>query len=323
MKGLTADHITAWVNQHFESKRSGKQLRICNPDGQDDGYHLWISLTKTPSKNGRVDFWVHDFRPNHQTYDGSFLHFVAKYRKISYRQAVKEVCGDAVDLRSLLAREEKVEIEEPTRNLIELPSGAVPIEDPTDPFQALALSYLHSRGFDVQAARRYRLQCTVDSIIFPYYEFDDLVYWQSRSLLGKTFNFPSGTTKSDYLFGYDFCEPGDVMGIVESAYNAMALGENVVASGGASLNDNSLRKIRLLKPSKIVLAPDNDEAGKKSLRANYFLLKPLAAELYVSLPPPNVDWAEILEKEGAEAARHCYECNQRKLTIAEVCRLTL
>lgn len=323
---LKPEQIIGWTAAHFKYKPSGsKQIRICNPrDPKDRGYNLWISLVPAIPKSGRTkreDFWVHDFRPNHQQCDGSFLNFVAKYRNITFRQAIKEVCGITVDLKTLLRdRDGKQEEPEEHRDLISLPEGSMKFGE-EDPLEELAMRYLRSRRITRDEAIKHGLCFTINSLIFPYYEFGDLVYWQSRSLMDKSFLFPENTDKSNYLFGFDFCEPDGEVIITESAVSAILLGDGVVASGGASLNDLALKKLKLLHPERIVLAPDNDVAGLDSLRKNFKVLNHgFSGRIWQCLPPKEFgkDWGEWAEKGGKDQLRPYLEANKRKMTIADL-----
>jgi DNA primase len=81
-----------------------------------------------------------------------------------------------------------------------------------------------------------------------------------------------------------------------------------MASGGAVLTPAQIAKIRILGPRKgIILSPDNDKAGIKSIISNAKLLDGEGYKLYYSLPPKlpfqkgdetkyTKDWNEILEE---------------------------
>jgi hypothetical protein len=127
------------------------------------------------------------------------------------------------------------------------------------------------------------------AVVWPYYEYDELVYWQSRSRVNKEFLFPPesvGVIKTDFLYGFDQVEPASHIIITESIIDSQTVEEQCVATGGASLGSKQVRKIRALGPRDgIILAPDNDLAGLKSVLYNATLLRPLQTKLYVSLPP--------------------------------------
>ena len=133
-------------------------------------------------------------------------------------------------------------------------------------------------------------------VIFPYIEYDEVVYWQGRSSssFSKEFLFPnqsqSDLGKSHFIYGFDNAEVGCPLIITEAIFCALTLGPGGVASGGADLMPNQLRKIKMLNPSYIVLAPDNDKAGKASLYNNWKLLSPYYKTYYILPPDPYKDW---------------------------------
>jgi hypothetical protein len=323
---LAPEHIIGWIGRNFEYKKSGNQIRICNPDDPNDkDFHLWISLYKTKPKNSdKEDFWVHDFRPGHQSLDGSFLKFVAKYRKITYKQALREVFGTS---RSFLKREEKKVEEEdivikPSEKGLELPAGARRFDSSDDPVEQLVLNYLKKRGFSREDAVKYDLHYTADSVIFVYREFGRIAHWQQRWLLGKGFHFPSKSEKGDHLFGFDFCQPGEPVGITEAAFGAMSLGPGVTASGGAVLTEGSIKLLKKLSPSRVVLTPDNDEAGIKSLEQNWQILRD-HFDLFYCLPPrmpKKKDWNDALLIYGRERIRTFFEQHQQKVSMGALMR---
>jgi DNA primase len=133
-------------------------------------------------------------------------------------------------------------------------------------------------------------------VIFPYLEYDEIVYWQGRSSspFSKEFLFPddsqSNLGKSHFIYGFDNAEVGCPLIITEAIFCALTIGPGGAASGGADLVNDQLRKIRMLNPSHIVLAPDNDEAGLASLYNNWKLLNPYYKIYFVLPPKPHKDW---------------------------------
>jgi hypothetical protein len=123
-----------------------------------------------------------------------------------------------------------------------------------------------------------------------------LAFWQERDILDKRFNFPSeektGLKKTDYLFGFDDIEPNTDIIVVESIFNKLSVGEDCVASGGASLAGRQVQKLKALNPRRIILAPDYDKAGLESLVHNYFLLKS-HFKLGYCLPMKDEDWNDM------------------------------
>lgn len=339
MVKLTSDQIENWVAQNFEFKRRshGHQLAICNPFDGDNGFHLWISTQETALKKGplkgKINFWVHDFRPG--GHNSSFLGFVKKYRKISFSQAVAEVTGhNQKDVRALLRglrrKQEAKEVEEEQPAIddeesIKLPSISAPLwEGTTSKAKEFAINYLYSRKINNEQIERNKLYYTPTTIVFPYFEYGYVVYWQERSVISKEFNFPNesetGLLKTDYIYGFDDAEPHNDLIVVESIFNKLSVGEDCVASGGAILAGRQLQKIRALNPKNVILAPDNDKAGIISLIKNYFFLKMYFPIAY-SIPPDNMDWNDMDKNYGVGSARKYIEENTHRMTIPILARM--
>jgi DNA primase len=147
-------------------------------------------------------------------------------------------------------------------------------------------------------------------------------------MLNKTFNFPDeaicGVKKSQFVFGFDFVEPCTEIVIVESIFNMFALGENVVASGGADILGTQIKKVLALRPERVILAPDNDEAGTKSLFHNFFLIESMTSvPVWYCLPPKgqSKDWSEIGERLGWDQPRNLYQQGLKRLDQAELISL--
>lgn len=312
MKYLTGEKILAWLRRHFHDfklRKNGQEVVMANPWG-DSGKHFNISLTKRSIHN-RSDFWVHDWRPGHQEHDGSFIKFVMSYKNISYVEALREVCGGHVDVRDYLRRSGSTKAKEDPKEelediVVELPASAKKLFESNDSLAYnMAINYLLNRSISEDLMKKYYMHYDATSIIFPYIEYGMLVYWQSRSLVGKMFEFPPesiGVTKSDFLYGFDHVEPhGDII-ICEAIIDAISVGDDTVSFGGSHLSSKQVRKIGMLMPSRIVLAGDNDQpdkhgnrAGLQSIYKNYNLLKPYYNNIYYAIPPdPYKDWNDML-----------------------------
>lgn len=345
---LTQQQIENWVARHFSDykrKSQGRQLVINNPFSSDDGFHFWISTEPTWTKEregrkSRLGYWVHDFRPGHRKHNTSFINFVREIKKCSYYTAVQDVCGGTKqsvrDLirASLKKREVQDDDEEPEtedeieelEKEIELPPGSRPFTDDTSPkIRQIALNYLASRKVTLEQAVRLHLHFTVGEIVFPYIEYGSIVFWQSRQILNKTFMFPNetetGLLKTDYLYNFDNVEPSDFAVVVESIFNCISLGDGCLASGGAVIVGKQVKKLQALNPQILVLAPDNDKAGYKSLMDNFFLLQ-RKFKLAYSLPPDGIkDWNDLEKRDGEGAARRYFESNIKYLTLSVVNKL--
>lgn len=324
---LTQQQIENWVARNFDYRKAkgGRQLRINNPFCQDDDYHFWISTEPTTTKKGIRGYWVHDWRDSDYNY--SFLGFVKKYKGISFFEAVAEVTnGTSKQIRDELRRlrqkqtEEEIEIKEES---ICLPHSESFAEPKNQEFKEMALRYLRKRAVDEKLAISLGLRFTPVSIIFPYIEYGITCYWQERYTLEKRFEFPdeskTGLKKTDFLYNYDNVEqPSEHVAVVESIFNCISVGDNCVATGGAALGEKQVQKLRVLGPRLVVLAPDLDEAGIKSLKENYYLLKD-SFRVGVCLPPKSLkeqgkkDWNDMDQLFGKKAVRDYFQNNTCRL----------
>jgi DNA primase len=311
----SSSQIRAWVDRFFPDRKirkNGEEIDINNPLNVDDGRHLGISTKKAI---------CHDWRPNCGDADGSFIRFVMKYRKVTLRDAIKEVCGGEVSVRELLNPNEGQEQEAEEIESIKLPPSAVPFESKEGgKIRQIALNYLIGRGISENLAIQKHLMFDVSGIIFPYFEYGALVYWQKRSVLNKRFEFPDNSLKSHFLYGFDDVEPCTEVIVTESIFNALSLGKNAMASGGASLDNGGMqiRKILALRPERVILAPDNDRAGIESLRNNFFLLEShFQNRIWYSIPPKiqfeggvTKDWNDIGKAKGWDKVRQFFIVEQ-------------
>lgn len=335
---LTPEQIERWVSRHFEYKRrkNGEELLICNPFVPGDhGFKFNIStVPKKSKKSDRENYWVHDWRPSAQQYNGSFLKFVQRFKGCSFKEALKDVCGEGADLRFILDQSKPLEKNEPQIQRLELPISAVPITSDKNPkFKELAVKYLASRGINYNDAVSFRVHYTPTMVIFPYLEYDEIVYWQGRSLSPaiKTFEFPDqrkvGVGKADFIYGFDNAEPGQPAFLSEAIFDALTVGPGGLAMGGAKLSETQVRKIKALNPSKIVLCPDNDTEGFSSIYQNWVLLNPYF-DIYYVLPPETKDWNDWVkladDKQTAlKAVRSYISKHTQKLTMSKAIKFRM
>lgn len=278
--------ISEWIETNFDfrTRKSGSEYLICNPFDGDTGYNFNISPEKGICHDWRGDEWA---RGKSRT----FLRFVQVYRNCSFTDAVKEVCGKGVSLKALYAKiaKEKQEEEEEQQYDISLPPESSKLIDSQDSLNGkILINWLKNRGIGLDAIERYDLHYHAMYVIWPYYEFGSLVYWQERDRMNKMFRFPPeqvGVTKGMFLYGFDMVEPCQYIIINEAIIDSMTLEDQAIASGGAVLTPMQVKKIRALNPEEgVILAPDNDLAGLKSLVSNYKLLSPYCRVFY-SIPP--------------------------------------
>lgn len=306
MKKPTPEQILGWLDSHnIEYKVRGDEVYLANPFYHNDKFKLCISLSKAVT---------HDWRTSE--YDMTFVKFVMKYSNLNWSQAWKNITGSNY-IYHKIDKEDKIQID------IKLPDGSYPISDNKIPqMRSLVINYMKKRAINYDTLINYNIYYNIEPIvIFPYMEWDRIVYWQSRSIIDKIFDFAKGTSKSEYLFGFDNCDIKNTIIIVESAINVMSIGRNALAVSGSSISDTQVSKLRLLDPIKIILAPDNDKAGRNFIMKSFFKLKKQfdTSLLYYILPPDQRDWNDILI-DGINVQKYILN-NYKKLNLLDLMRL--
>ncbi len=279
--------ITAWIEANFDFKprRGGAEYVICNPLTDDSTYNFNINVEEGICHDWHGDEWA-------QGQSRTFLRFVQLYRRCSFVDAFKEVCGKDVTIDAIYAKltKEKIEKAEERKYDLALPPGCHLLCDYGDTISGRILTtWLKSRGLTDATIKSYQLYSHSMHVVWPYYEYGSLVYWQERSRMNKVFRFPSeavGVSKGMFLYGFDMVEPGDYVIVTEAIFDSTTLGAQAVASGGAVLTDLQVRRLRALNPvNGVILAPDNDSAGMKSVASNYRMLRPYFKKIFYAVPP--------------------------------------
>lgn len=303
--------IVAWVKKHFSNHKTaqgGKQLRINNPFDGDRGFHLWINIDLG---------LVHDFRPRHKKVDGTFLWFVKKYRKISFNEAVREVIGEVGNENYTYY----IPKDSGPKQRINLPDGFKYLTDSNSIILEPIYNYLHFRKITDDQIKSNKIGYSGFDVVFPYFEDGDIVYWQSRNIMNKTFRFPENTNKSDFIYGYDDIEPGEPIILTESIFNAMMF-DRGVAIGGSSLGSRQVAKLRKRGVKELILALDNDSAGRMGI-AKCFDLRNYFSVFYSLSPDYDKDWNDLAIEEGRKSVNNIMSHNIKKLTFSESVRLKI
>jgi hypothetical protein len=228
------------------------------------------------------------------------VRFVQLFLNCSYREAVRaiyDVAGDAVPTLGERPGHEgrpgsrRVAVEAQEKPFVALPDLSESLLESSQPTAAsIILRWLVSRGVDTTAVRRYNIHHAGMDVVWPYYEFEILVYWQTRNMLNKRFCFPDeqqyGVGKGDFLYNFDQIEPADDLYITESIFGCHTLIHQCLATGGADMTPQQAQKVHLLGPrSGVVLTPDNDAAGLRSIVHNAGLLTERGLKVFYSIPP--------------------------------------
>jgi hypothetical protein len=144
-------------------------------------------------------------------------------------------------------------------------------------------------------------------IIIPYFDTDKSVfYFQARTLRdnGVKYLNPSqalyGIKTSEILYPYN--EDMEYVVVSEGPLDAMSLqtaGLNATCTQGCKMSHTQAQK---LKNKKVIIAYDNDEAGRSGfLAAKKQLLHSLNSDIYSVTPPKEFnDWNDFLVARGKE-----------------------
>lgn len=308
------DQIKSWIKQNFGSDfklaKNGTEIRLNNPLSIDSGYHLWINIKKS---------MVNDFRPNYKSsVRGTFLSFVMKYKGISFKEAVREVIGDNVDFSKHQIFYDYEESESTPTN-ITLPDGFKKFTYDDNKISETVKRYLNKRC--ITNGKLYVLgvgHCGTD-VVFPYYESKKVVFWQQRSIIDKRFLFPDGGNKSKFIYGIDSIDPTDPVIVTESIFNSLMF-NNSVAIGGSDFSDDQKNKLKRLGVKKIILAFDNDGAGRAGIAKSFQKLDPYF-DLYYSLTDEEADWNDVAMSVNPEEPYKMLKRNIKKLDFKAVVKL--
>lgn len=327
------DKIISWIEKNivnFKYRKNKTEITINNPFDGDTGHNFNISLSKAACFDWRGNDWAPFTKNNSGKRNVSFYTFVQLFKGISYYAAVREVGG------TISARRIEEKPEEKPLELIDLPSGSKPINDSDLPkLASVTRNYLLSRGFNDYIIDKYRFMHCCTDIVVPYYEYGELVYWQTRSNINKRFEFPSETTgykKSDYIYGFDNIEPGGQVILTEAIFCAVSIDYQSGALGGDTLSSKQVKKLRVMMPNDVTLAVDNDIPGIKSILSNGDKLQREKFKVKFVIPPKieygvdelgkpkyTKDWNDLLRyaKKSPKEVRDYIGENAKELTIRE------
>jgi len=351
-KRIPASKIAAWIEKHFDFKtrKDGDEYCICNPFNGDTGFHMNINPEKMVVHCWTGDEWAGPVNPNTGKRNCSFIQLVKLYKKCSYQEAVKDVLDTTEDIRAFLRPEARHSTAKPTRKIaVALPEGTERLTYDIDKQKRILINWLISRGYTIQDIDKNDIYSLGIDVYWPYYEFDELVYWQSRSRFNKIYRFPDTTiydrkgaivgetegSKGDFLYGFDECDSANYLILTESIFGQYTLGQQALASGGALITPSQIGKIKILGPRKgIILSPDNDKAGIQSIISNKTLLKSVGYPIFYSVPPRieyvedgkrhyTKDWNEFITKLkiSKEEIREIHDRGIKRLTHASLSHL--
>jgi hypothetical protein len=205
----------------------------------DPSYHLTIHRTKGYLNCWRCQFDEYKVR-NKKGWGPSFKNLIKEIEGCSWSKAKeiwKDIGGDTAE------GEEWNLVKEEQKKICEFPSGCYPFGDP-GPFVGIrdyAYAYLKGRGFSRYHVEKYNLQFTAigyyeHRIIIPIYNKEGkLANWLGRKFINskegryKNCRLQDCTTRlAESIYGAEYFQ-GDVLRIVEGAFDKMRIGDSAVA----------------------------------------------------------------------------------------------
>lgn len=350
-KQIPSHKIISWIENNFDyrTRKDGSEYTICDPFSGDSKFKFNINPENGVCHSWHGDEWAGPVNPKTGRRNCSVVNFVKIYKKCSYRQALAELLGADEDVSQYLKSDGRINDSATNeKRAAVLPDGVELLSTSRDKQASALRQWLKTRGYTDQSIEKSELYHLGMDVFWPYFEFEELVYWQSRSRLNKRFEFPPEEifdhqgkliaktigTKGDYFYGFDNIEMASYLIITEAIFDQNTLGAQCVASGGCDLTPNQINKIKILGPKKgIILSPDNDNAGISSIIRNKQLLESLKIPIFYSIPPKikfsdkgetkyTKDWNEIGEKVvGFTKVRDLHDQGIKKLSVREVIKI--
>lgn len=178
---------------------------------------------------------------------------------------------------------------------------------------------LKERGLTAEACVSYKVKWSEDltAWITPIRDPEDfrLLGWQEKGQGTRYFkNRPTGLKKATTLFGIEkYADPSlNTMIVVESPLDVVRMAsigvEGGVATFGASVSEEQVKLLR--RAERLVIAMDNDEAGRKSSQAILKMLRKFGMEAwffnYSKTSAKDIgDMTELEVEWGLLNSKHC------------------
>ena len=276
------------------------------------------------SINVRTGLWQ-DFKASET---GNFASFVSMVESIPYGAAVKMIRRKLFDSPEMLFSEVKLQKSQqvPVGGVGKLQEESKNFEEVTDkfntsdnPIKRIAYSFLRARGLLGCGLLLATSGKYVNRIIIPYFDNEDLVYFQARLLFNTGMKYLNPTAKeygvrsSDILYPFDTTK--DYVVITEGPIDAITLqrcGFNATSLQGSNL---SRTQLDALGGRTLIFSFDNDEAGRSGLdKAERAIKLCNRGDIYYAFPDKEYkDWNEVLTLKGVTSLENMMKLNTTKL----------
>lgn len=249
------------------SQRGDELLGLCpmhlERTGQEDNNPSWSMNAET----GVHHCFSCGYKGTLLTLVGEIKEFTTQWGRVDF-DAAKDWLRNNIEVNfEYLARqlEEARNTYVPFSAPVEMSEARLAVFDPVAPEWALSARSLTEGASAIYGVRWNPLKNSwITPIRTP--QTNKLMGWQEKSQTERFFrNRPTGVAKSKTLFGLDAFKGGTMI-VVESPLDAVRLQSLGIVGGvstfGASVSDDQLRLMRAA--DKLIIAMDNDAAGKKS-----------------------------------------------------------
>ena len=211
------------------------------------------------------------------------VHSFADVKRILDRMNAPTVVPDGLSKLDILSEIRSKNKNNPvTHKPIAMPSWARRLASSS----LLAKRYLRGRGFSTADMNYYQIRVDNDdrTVIVPFYEDGDLVYYQVRSIQGNTkLNPPKGEAlgKSCYVFNYDGAKRHDRIVIVEGWADAITVGRNAVSIQGKVLSKMQAEKLCGIGKEYVVFLDNDDDTARHQESVARLLTKTTGKPVYM------------------------------------------
>lgn len=277
---IVKSFLKNFLNTHFEQKKTSdpNEIRINSIYENDKKFHCYINLEKGVFTDFKVSL------------SGGVDKLISDFLDVPINQVGKVLIEEYLVRTPEGVEFTKKDIEKETVKL-ELPKGLKFFRDVKEGIiRDRAFNYLLKRKISEKKINELGYIYSGDSdfnerIFIPFYENGSIVYFLARDYVGSSLRYknPVGLNSKEFVYNID--EIGDEVIICEGIFDAISLDEQVaVPMLSAHLGKRQIAKILDKAPKRIIMVPDNDETGEKTLQRNLDLLyeyKPPSLKLEV------------------------------------------
>lgn len=246
-------------------------------------------------------------------------------------------CGAEIDLKDFLKENRQLTLDNievkkdnsSSNQKLEIPEGLHFFTEPGKSiFKRRAIKYLVKRnipknnikklGYIFEPGTIYN-----QTIFFPFWENGKIVYFTTRDFTDNRYIYrengekeklryiaAKGMNSHDFVFNIDEIKEGGDLFIFEGLLDALTLKEQVgTATMTSTLGDKQAIKIWDKAPGRIILVPDNDEAGRDNLIRNYKKL--------LFHRPPSMSDVKVLKYSIPEGSKDFNETGKNYIDVSE------